>query len=193
MSNEEKKNSFKGYQEEMVANRLVIITEQITIYKKQRVKFKNITEMCEVIAQQITKKEGKPCSTSTIIRNKKYKELLEDYYYSQEGVKRPGEITNLIAELSASNVERENLRLKQYITSLEKELDNIKNNQVKVIQPSEDIKYLTNDENKVANLSKALHQLINHCEGLVAFNENGDLIDLTKLHDNVIVKKELMG
>ena len=33
MSNEEKKNSFKGYQEEMVANRLVIITEQITIYK----------------------------------------------------------------------------------------------------------------------------------------------------------------
>lgn len=45
MSNEENKNSFKGYQEEMVANRLVIITEQITIYKKQRVKFKNITEI----------------------------------------------------------------------------------------------------------------------------------------------------
>lgn len=114
------------------------------------------------------------------------------YFNSQEGVKRPGEITNLIAELSASNVERENLRLKQYITSLEKELDNIKHNQVKVIKPSEDVKYLTNDENKTANLSKALHLLINNFEGLVAINENGDLIDLTKLHDNVIVKMELM-
>ncbi len=110
---------------------------------------------------------------------------------SQPGVKKPGEASNLIAELTLSNVERENMRLKQYITSLEKELDEMRNNKsTKYVENKGG--YLTSEESSSANLKKALNMLIQHFEGLVAINENGDLIDLTKKVNNVIVKKELI-
>lgn len=188
---ETKKNNFKNYQAEKVAKRLVMIQDQIAIYKKKQVGFKNITEMAEILSEYITKKEGSSCSSSTILRNDKYKSLIEDYFYSQPGVKKPGEATNLIAELTISNVERENMRLKQYIASLEKELDEIRNN-----KPAKNIEnkgaYLSNEESSSANLKKALNVLIKHFEGLVAINENGDLVDLTKKVNNIIVKKELI-
>lgn len=188
---ETKKNNFKNYQAEKVAKRLVMIKDQIAIYKKKQVGFKNITEMAEVLSEYITKQEGTSCSSSTILRNDKYKSLIEDYFYSQPGVKKPGEASNLIAELTLSNVERENMRLKQYIASLEKELDEIKNNKSTKVLDNKD-SYLTAEESSAANLKKALNMLIKHFEGLVAVNENGDLIDLTKKVNNVIVKKELM-
>ena len=188
---ENKKNNFKNYQSEKVAKRLVMIQDQITIYKKKQVGFKNITEMAEVLSEYITKQEGASCSSSTILRNDKYKSLIEDYFYSQPGVKKPGEATNLIAELTLSNVERENMRLKQYIASLEKELDDIKNNKsTKAVENKGS--YLTSEESSSASLKKALNMIIKHFDGLVSINENGDLIDLTKKVNNVIMKKELI-
>ena len=75
-----------------------------------------------------------------------------------------------MAELTFSNIERENMRLKQYITQLESKLDEDK--RVKV--ESETIKpFLTKDENEVAYLRKVLNLLINHFEWLVAIHESG--------------------
>ena len=111
--------------------------------------------------------------------------------YSQPGVKKPGEASTLIAELSLSNVERENMRLKQYIASLEKELDEIRNNKAKKVIENKN-PYLSNEEYSSANLKKALNMLIKHFDGLVAINEHGDLVDLTKKVNNIILKKELI-
>ena len=173
----ENKNSFKSYQEQKMTGRLEIINQYIAIYKKQKVKFKNITELAIKLASEIAKEEGKPCNCSTLLRNDKYKAVMEDYYYAQAGVKKPKEVSNLLAELTLSNIERENMRLKQYITQLESRLDEIK--QVKV--ENEPIKpFLTKDENEVAYLRKALNLLINHFEGLVAIDESGNIIDLSK-------------
>ena len=190
---ETKKNNFKNYQSEKVAKRLVMIQDQIGIYKKKQVGFKNITEMAEILSEYITKQEGSSCSSSTILRNDKYKSLIEDYFYSQPGVKKPGEASNLIAELTLSNVERENMRLKQYIASLEKELEGFKRKGTKnepVLENKNS--YLSVEENNAANLKKALNLLIQHFDGLVAINENGDLIDLTKKVNNVIVDKNYL-
>lgn len=189
---ETKKNNFKNYQAEKVAKRLVMIQDQIAIYKKKQVGFKNITEMAEVLSEYITKQEGASCSSSTILRNDKYKSLIEDYFYSQPGIKKPGEASNLIAELTLSNVERENVRLKQYIASLEKELDGYKNGKGSVSILENKSSYLNTEEASSANLKKALNTLIQHFEGLIAINENGDLVDLTKKVNNIIVKKELI-
>ena len=111
--------------------------------------------------------------------------------YSQPGIKKPGDSSNLIAELTLSNVERENMRLKQYIASLEKELDEIRSNRAQKIIENKS-SYLSNEESSSSNLKKALNILINHFDGLVAINEHGDLVDLTKKANNVIVKKELI-
>ena len=84
------------------------------------------------------------------------------------------------------------MRLKQYIASLEKELDEMRNNKsTKVVENKSS--YLTAEESSSANLKKALNVLIKHFEGLVAINENGDLIDLTKKVNNVIVKRVLIN
>lgn len=190
---ETKKNNFKSYQTEKVANRLVMIQEKLSLYKKKKVSFKNITEMAQTLSEHITKQEGTSCSSSTILRNQKYKGLIEDYLYSQEGFKLPGGASNLIAELTLSNIERENQRLKQYIASLERELDEIKSNKTKNIPVLEkNGSYLNIEEHNSANVKKALNLLIKHFEGLVALNEDGDLIDLTKKVNNVIVRKLLL-
>lgn len=186
-----KKNNFKSYQNDKVANRLVMIQSQLSLYKKKKVIFKNITEMAQILSEHITKQEGASCNSSTILRNHNYKGLIEDYYYSQDGVKRPNGATSLIAELTLSNVERENHRLKQYIASLEKELDELRGNRVKNLPLLENKgSYLNGEEVSSANLRKALNLLIQHFKGLVAINENGNLIDLTKKVNNIIVKKE---
>lgn len=189
---ETKKNNFKNYQSEKVAKRLVMIKEQIALYKKKQVSFKNITEMAGTLSEYITKQEGSACSSSTILRNDNYKSLIEEYFYSQPGVKKPGEASNLIAELTLSNVERENMRLKQYIASLEKELDGYKSSKGGVIVLENKGSYLNTEESSVANLKKALNILMQHFDGLVAINENGDLVDLTKKVNNVIVNKEFI-
>ncbi len=190
---ETKKNNFKNYQSEKVAKRLVMIQEQIALYKKKQVGFKNITEMAGTLSEYITKQEGSACSSSTILRNDKYKSLIEDYFYSQPGVKKPGEASNLIAELTLSNVERENMRLKQYIASLEKELDGYRSGKDSVPVLENKGSYLNTEESNSANLKKALNLLVQHFDGLVAINENGDLVDLTKKVNNIIVKKELIN
>ncbi len=97
------------------------------------------------------------------------------------------------AELTLSNVERENMRLKQYIASLEKELDRYKSGKGSVPTLENKGSYLNNEEYSSANLKKELNILIKHFDGLIAINENGDLIDLTKKVNNVIIKKGLLN
>ncbi len=85
------------------------------------------------------------------------------------------------------------MRLKQYIAILKKELDEFKGKESRNAPVLENkVTYLSNEEASSANLKKALKMLIQHFEGLVAINENGDLIDLTKKVNNIIVKKELL-
>lgn len=161
----ETKNMFKGYQEQKITGRLVIINQYINLYKKQKVKFKNITELANRLASEITKEEGKACSQTTLLRNEKYKSIMEDFFYSQSGTKRPKEVNSLLAELTQSNIERENMRLKQYITNLEQKISS-----QSVVPEKETNQYLTNDENEIAKWKNAFITLVQHFDGLVAFD-----------------------
>lgn len=187
-----KKNNFKNYQTEKVAKRLLIIQDKISEYKKVKKKFENITEMAESLAQHIGLQENSSCSSSTILRNMNYKALIESYFNTQSCQKKISPTASFVAELTASNIERENIRLKQYITVLENELQAVKNNQSLIEKKTKSDLYLTSSESNEANLRKALTTLINHFDGLVAFNENGDLVDLSKKVNNVIIKKDLI-
>lgn len=108
---------------------------------------------------------------------------MEAFFYSQSGTKRPKEVNSLLTELTQSNIERENMRLKQYIANLEQQIS-----AQPVMLKNESIPYLTNDENETAKWKNSFMTLVKHFEGLVAFNKDGDLVDLTKKFNNIIVK-----
>lgn len=181
----ENKNTFKDYQDKKMTERLIIINQCIDFYKKNKVTFKNITEISGEIAVSISKKECKPCSKSTILRNIKYKSLIEDFFYKQSGVSKPTNSNNLLKDLTISNIERENIRLKQYIINLEKK---IQSNNINLENDNKN-PYLKSSELDLTYFKNSFIQLVNHFEGLVAFNENGDLIDLTKKSNNIIIQK----
>jgi len=148
-----------------------------------KVKFKNITELANRLASEITKEEGKACSQTTLLRNEKYKSIMEDFFYSQSGTKRPKEVNSLLTQLTQSNIERENMRLKQYIANLEQQIS-----AQPVITEKETIQYLTNDENETVKWKNAFMTLVQHFDGLVAFNDDGDLVDLSRKTNNIIVR-----
>lgn len=181
----ENKNTFKDYQDKKMTERLIIINQCIDFYKKNKVSFKNITEVSGEIAAAISKKECKPCSKSTILRNIKYKTLIEDFFYKQSGVSKPSTANNLLKDLTISNIEKENIRLKQYIINLEKRLQE---NNLNATENSIN-KYISNSEVELIKWKENFIKLVNHFEGLTAFDENGDLIDLTKKKNNVIIKR----
>lgn len=182
----ENKNMFKGYQEQKITGRLVIINQYIDLYKKQKVKFKNITELANRLASEITKEEGKACSQTTLLRNEKYKSIMEDFFYLQSGTKRPKEVNSLLTELTQSNIERENMRLKQYITNLEQQIS-----EQSAIPNKETTQYLTNDEKETAKWKNSFMNLVKHFDSLVAFDDNGNLIDLSKKINNIIIRNVL--
>lgn len=191
-----KSNHFKGYQDQKVGKRTVLIQEYLSKLIKQKMKFRNITELAENTAEYLTKLEGNPCNKSTLLRNEDYKALLNNYLYTHGGIKdttnykKNNPIALLSAELTSSNAERENFRLKQYIASLEKELDSLKNN--KVSEKMELTSHYMNKETKdISLIYKAMTQLIQHFDGLIAIDSNtGSLIDLSKKRNNIIVDNE---
>lgn len=195
MEEQIKKNHFKGYQEQKVGKRAIIIDAYLSELVKKNTKFRNVTELAEKVAVYITTLDGKPCNKSTLLRNADYKNLLNYYLYTYGGIKDTADykknnpVALLSAELASSNAERENVRLKQYISNIEKELDDIKNNVA--LQPNE--VYLDKETMDFSLVCKALAQLIQHFEGLVAVDsKTGSLVDLSKKRDNVIVDKSVM-
>lgn len=185
-----KLNHFKGYQEQKVGKRAVLIQEHLNKLIKQKVKFRNITELAENTSEYLTKLEGNPCNKSTLLRNENYKTLLNNYLYTHGGIKdttdykKNNPIALLGAELASSNAERENFRLKQYIANLEKELDNLKNDKVN----EKEVPYLDKDTMNSSLIYKAMAQIIQHFDGLITIDSNtGSLIDLSKKRNNIIV------
>lgn len=75
------------------------------------------------------------------------------------------------------------MRLKQYITNFEQQTS-----AQPVMLKNKSIPYLTNDENETAKWKNAFMTLVQHFDGLVAFDNHGNLIDLSKKFINIMVK-----
>lgn len=188
MKNKEPKNNFKKYQASKVSSRLEIIEKHLLKLKKIKTKFKNITALASNVAIFISEEENTSCNKSTLIRNKEYKKKLQDYL----DIGKPnqlGALIDLTAQLSSSNAENENLRLKQYIKQLENQVDNIQNNKTLPI-----IHTLPNNlDIDFALTCKSLSLLVKYFDSIVAVDEkNGTLVDLSKKVNNVIVDRNTL-
>jgi hypothetical protein len=126
-----KRNTFQGYQQAVQDAREALVLDFLAFLKTRRAKidFENVTQLAEFVAKHVSSKQGRPCSRSTILRNRRYKDHLMLHLAARQpgsdraeerGIKEPGAKAVLIQrDLAAENSRRENQRLKAYIAALE--------------------------------------------------------------------------
>ena len=120
-----KKNPFKKHQENAVACREEIIEQCLLSLKELRASFSFVTDLAKAVAAQVTQIESEPCSYTTLLRNERYRALLEEFGASNvtsnsTQVSEPRvEARTRMLELDVGNVQRDNERLRAYISDLE--------------------------------------------------------------------------
>lgn len=134
MSRGKKKvNTFKGYQDEKQNRRIELINAYLQTMKKSKIDAPHITALAAMVADHISRAEGGECSTSTLLRNMRYKALLLTYMAERvrAGTIQLGKSAKespiakamiMASELDALNYGNEIRRLKAYIKDIEDRL-----------------------------------------------------------------------
>jgi hypothetical protein len=192
-------NPFKDYQETVVARREKVIVTYLRSLRKNRAAFEYITDLAKVTASQVGQVEEEPCSYTTLLRNKRYKALLLEFMATKAtansvNVSEPRAQARIqMLELDLGNVQRDNERLRAYISDLEAEVST----KSPTALPSNSYKVTDNSALQLSNeralVCKALWLVIEHFQGLVSIDANrGCIIDLAaSQRNNVIVEPNI--
>jgi hypothetical protein len=197
------KNTFKNYQEAKQSARGEIIVDHLSYLKTTRVRFKYITDLADILAREITIREGTSCNKATLLRNNRYKALLLNFMASQIGngtktidrnaiVDDRAKALLLSAELEAGNGKHEIARLKMYIRSLESKLAETGQSTTLFDAQNNSNAILTIEAESI-RLSftltcKALLAILNHYSDLVKVDSQVEqIIDPSLRKNNVIV------
>lgn len=193
------KNPFAKYQTKKVAGREELITKYLGTLRRTRAKYQYVTDLAKGVAEQIELSEKKPCSPSTLLRNKRYKALLLNFMASQSGTAllNSSSVTDNIAkhllntsELELGNIKRENDRLHAYVTSLEKRLDDRdKLTVAPVVMTDDEVKRELDDLNiKFALVSKSLWLVLDRFKDVLTADADGQrIIDLSARRSKSVV------
>lgn len=185
---EKLKNPFAGYQAKKVDTREAFITQYLATLRRTRAKYEYVTDLAKAVAEQIALVEKKPCSVSTLLRNQRYKALLLNFMATQAGVAGKSPVTDsaaskmlvMAAELESVGHKREVERLKTYVTSLERQLDEIGSTRITgpAVTPGA---VLTDDlSNRFAMTCKTLWLVLDHFKDLISVDIDGQqIIDLS--------------
>lgn len=192
-------NPFKGYQEKVVSGREEIIARYLSSLQKTRANFEFVTDLAKAVSEQVCLSEGKPCSFTTLLRNRRYKALLLNFMAMRSGTDivqvRDPRAQALIhtIELELSNAKRENDRLRAYISSLEANLSSYPGLPASPTHSgdcADDLSRLTNEK---ALACKALWLILQHFKDLLIIDaDRGCIIDLAaSKRKNVVVESEI--
>lgn len=125
------KNPFAKYQAGKVERRCEVIIKYLAALRRTKNRFEYVTDLAKNVAMQISLSEKKPCSASTLLRNKHYKVLLLNFMAALSGTAafNISSVTDhaardmiRAAQLELGNLRRENERLHSHISSLEKNI-----------------------------------------------------------------------
>lgn len=192
-------NPFKNYQTRIVTEREHIINRYLTSLRRTRAKFEFVTDLAKAVADQVRLAEGKPCSFTTLLRNKRYKALLLNFMAMRSGTDAV-QVTEPVAqavihtvELELGNVKRENDRLRAYIADLESRLEERSPSPTSPSRPLENVEDISRLSNEKALACKALWLVLEHFKELVSIDtDRGCIIDLAaSQRKNVIVEPEI--
>lgn len=192
-------NPFKDYQDKVVAGREQIVVRYLASLRKTRAKFEYVTDLAKAVAEQVGLAEGKPCSFTTLLRNKRYKALLLNFMAMRSGtdairVSEPAAQAVIhTVELELGNVKRDNDRLRSYIADLEARQDEqplLPSSPKRQPDSFDDLPRLSNEK---ALVCKALWLVLEHFKDLVSIDtDRGCIIDLAaSKRKNVIVEPEV--
>lgn len=207
-------NRFLSYQNKTQARRIELMTAFLTVSQKSRAKYDYVTDLAKAAAIYISDREkrndsSKPgCNPATLLRNPKYKALLIGYLADNLSAKGKSlkvrqleapqaKASVLLQEIEASNLKRENIRLKAHVEELKKKLDAMPSlaytAQSGDKAASENAAHIAknNDlEYKYITTCQALRLLLNRESlGLVADTENMWILDGSLRRNNVIVSE----
>lgn len=198
-ANKRSANPFSEYQEQVVAEREVIIVRYLASLRKTRAKFVYITDLAKAVAEQVEMAEGAPCSFTTLLRNKRYKALLLNFMAMRSGtdtvqVSEPAAQALIhTVELELGNAKRDNERLRVYINELEGQLvEKQAAPSLLPVQHSDSSENLRNLTNEKALACKALWLVLEHFKDLMSIDaDRGCIIDRSaSKRKNVIVEPE---
>lgn len=195
------KNPFAKFQAEKQANRGHTITRFLSTLRRTRAKYQYVTDLAKAVAEQIELTEKKPCSPSTLLRNKHYKVLLLHFMATQPGTDHlsinsvtdnTAKLLLNAAELDVGNLKRENERLHSYVKSLEKRLDECNNTStvlLPIMEEGDAEHELDNLRINYALVCKSLWLVLDHFKGVLMADADGQrIIDLAApRRKNVIV------
>lgn len=193
-------NPFKGFQDKVVAEREQIVVRYLASLRKTRAKFEYVTDLAKAVAEQVELAEDKPCSFTTLLRNKRYKALLLNFMAMRSGtdaikVTEPAAQALIhTVELELGNVRRDNERLRGYIADLEGRLSGPVSPPPHTQRPRPDSEdELSRLSNERALACKALWLILEHFKDLVSIDSDRKcVIDLSaSKRRNVIVAPEI--
>lgn len=174
-------------------------TRYLASLRRTRAKFEFVTDLAKAVAEQVGLAEGKPCSFTTLLRNKRYKALLLNFMAMRSGthivqVSEPAAKALIhTVELELGNAKRDNERLRAYIADLEARVTEqplLPSSPVQRPDSADELPRLSNDK---ALACKALWLILEHFKDLVSIDvDRGCIIDMAaSKRKNVIVEPEI--
>lgn len=205
------RNTFAGYQEAKQARRETIIDEYLEYLKTTRIRATHVTALADLVARHISTIEGKPCATSTLMRNLRYKTKLLTHQARQQSpgthnldeksVKDPTAKALLASSnLEASNAVRELERLRIYASSLEAQLDTQGGSKAaplsapSLLAPRPGDIGVSDAEFRFIRTCQALMSVVAHLSIILELDPRGKrILDKSKHRNNVIATEETAG
>lgn len=198
-------NRFEAFQIIKQEGREVLILEFLAYLKTSRVRHQYVTELAEMVAKHITEREGRPCNKATLLRNPRYKSMLLSYMAENlaAGTKNlkaksiddpKTQALVMTVQLEASNLKRDNERLRAYVAHLEAHVAKT-DSQIGMITnnaPNGRELELEQAQIRFVRACQSLQLVIRHLNSVVSVDVSAkQIIDMTKSRNNVIVDSEI--
>lgn len=198
-------NRFEEFQLEKQANRELLIHDFLSYLKTSRTRHPNVTALAEFVAKHISMNEGKPCNRATLLRNPRYKSILLSHMADNlaAGTKKlaikdisdpKSQALTLTLQVEASNLKRDNERLRAYVAQLESTVARADKQVTALAASTPDALQRGLDQAQIryARACQSLQLVLKHLNSVVSVDMNSrQIVDLTKRVNNVIVNSDI--
>lgn len=200
----ENRNTFAQFQEQKQNQRAGIIANYLASLSGKGISFPHITALAQFVATHVANEEHRACDKATLLRNEKYRSLLSEFLYRKKAGLENFDVSDVsdsrahavvtTAKLEATNLRRENERLKIYVASLESDGKTADRNKGSTRPDSLEALRVSMEaaQFNYATVCQALHSMLEYMKNLIAADADAEqLIDLSKMRNNVIVDRRL--